>query len=204
MKMRRSSALILIGLLAVSLVGVVWAGSRLLGSHETVTIPAGTSLAIRLTTGLSSKTNESGDTFEGTLESPVAVDGKVVIPEGSGVSGEVTYAVDSGRLKDRAELWVTLIEVEVNGSNYDVVTTTAGRKEGSKTKRNVLLIGGGSGFGALIGALTGGGKGAAIGAGVGAGGGTAAAALTGQRDIKFPPETRLRFRLKEDLDVEVD
>ncbi len=200
----KKAALVLIGLLVLSLVGVVWAGSWLLSSHNTVTIPAGTSLAVRLTTGLSSKNNESGDTFEGTLENAVVVDGKVVIPEGSGVAGEVTYAESSGRLKDRAELWVTLTEVEVNGSNYDVVTTTTGRKEGSKTKRNVLLIGGGSGIGALIGALAGGGKGAAIGAGVGAGGGTAAAALTGQRDIKYPPETRLRFRLKEDLEVEVD
>ncbi len=195
----KKAALVLIGLLVLSLVGVVWAGSWLL-SRETVTIPAGTSLAIRLTTGLSSKNNESGDNFEGTLENAVVVDGKVVIPEGSGVAGEVTYAEESGRLKDRAELWVTL--TEVNG--YGVTTTTTGRKEGSKTKRNVLLIGGGGGIGALIGALTGGGSGAAIGAGVGAGGGTAAAALTGKRDIKFPPETRLYFRLKEDLDVEVD
>jgi len=59
-----------------------------------------------------------------------------------------------------------------------------------------------AGLGALIGGLAGGGKGAAIGAGVGAGGGTAGAALTGQRDIRYPPETRLRFRLKEDLEVE--
>jgi hypothetical protein len=36
---------------------------------------------------------------------------------------------------------------------------------------------------------------------VGAGGGTATAALTGQRDIKYPAETRLRFTLKEDLAV---
>jgi len=168
---------------------------------EPVVIPAGTPLTVRLSTGVSSKNNEGGDSFEGTLEEPVVVGDKVVIPAGADVEGKVAYAVPSGRLKQRAELWLTLTEVKVDGTWYDVATTNAGRKEGSKTKRNVLLIGGGSGIGALIGGLTGGGKGAAIGAGVGAGGGTAGAALTGQRDIQFPPESRLRFRLKESLEV---
>lgn len=168
---------------------------------EPVVIPAGTPLTVRLSTGVSSKNNEGGDSFEGTLEEPVVVGDKVVIPAGADVEGKVAYAVPSGRLKQRAELWLTLTEVNVDGTWYDVATTNAGRKEGSKAKRNVLLIGGGGGIGALIGGLTGGGKGAAIGAGVGAGGGTAGAALTGQRDIQFPPESRLRFRLKESLEV---
>ena len=168
---------------------------------DPIRVPAGTALEVRLTTGVSSKTNESGDTFAGVLEHAVVVGDNVVIPEGAQVEGQVTYAVPSGRLKERAELWLTLTEVNVDGTWYDVATTNAGRKEGSKAKRNVLLIGGGGGIGALIGGLTGGGKGAAIGAGVGAGGGTAGAALTGQRDIQFPPESRLRFRLKESLEV---
>jgi len=175
----------------------------LFSRKEPIVIPAGTALVVRLTTGASSKANENGDSFEGTLEEPVVVGEKVAIPQGAEVEGKVAYAVPSGRLKQRAELWLTLTEVEVNGDRYEVVTTTSGRKEGSKAKRDVLFIGGGAGAGALIGGLTGGGKGAAIGAGVGAGGGTAAAALSGQRDIHFPPETRLRFRLKEDLKVQL-
>jgi len=168
---------------------------------DPILVPAGTALEVRLTTGVSSKTNESGDTFAGVLEHAVVVGDNVVIPEGAPVEGQVTYAVPSGRLKERAELWLTLTEVEVNGDTYDVVTSTTGRKEASKVKRDVGLIGGGAGVGALIGGLAGGGKGAAIGAGVGAGGGTAAAALTGQRDISYRPETRLRFRLEEELKV---
>ncbi|MGH9803874.1 MAG: hypothetical protein ACRD4D_01785 [Candidatus Acidiferrales bacterium] len=168
---------------------------------EPVVIPAGTQLTVTLSTGVSSKNNEGGDSFEGTLEEPVVVGDRVVIPAGADVEGKVAYAVPSGRLKQRAEIWLTLTEVNVDGTWYDVATTNAGRKEGSKAKRDILFIGGGAGAGALIGGLTGGGKGAAIGAGIGAGGGTAGAALTGQRDIHFPPESRLRFRLKENLEV---
>lgn len=184
-------------LLAASLI----AGATYVLRPDPVIVPAGTQLTVRLSQSLSSKTNEPGDDFTGVLDHDVTVDGKTVIPAGSEVTGEVVDAEASGRLKGTGRLFLTLTEVEVNGDSYDVATSTAGRKEASKVKRDVLIIGGGAGAGALIGGLAGGGKGAAIGAGVGAGGGTAAAALTGQRDIVFPPESRLRFRLEEDLTV---
>lgn len=165
-------------------------------------VPAGTALEVRLTTGLNSKENDAGDTFVGSVEHPIAVGDKVAIPKGAEVKGRVTKAVPSGRLKQRAELWVTLTEVSVKGKSYDLDTTTTGHKEGTKATRDILFIGGGAGTGAAIGGATGGGKGAGIGAAIGAGAGTAAAMLTGKRDIKFPPETLLRFRLEQALRIQ--
>lgn len=167
-----------------------------------VAVPAGTPLEVRLTTGLSSKENQAGNTFRGSLENPVIVGEKVAIPKGAEVAGKVTNAVPSGRLKQRAELWVTLTSVEVGGKRYDIRSSTTGHKEGSKTTRDILFIGGGSGAGAAIGGAAGGGKGAGIGAAIGAASGTAAAMLTGQHDIKFPPETLLRFQLQEELKIQ--
>ncbi|MGH9778948.1 MAG: hypothetical protein ACRD5I_11115 [Candidatus Acidiferrales bacterium] len=167
-----------------------------------IVIPAGTNLDVRLNTGLSSEDNTAGDTFEGELEDPLVVGEKVVIPKGAEVKGKVTKAVKSGRLKQRAELWVTLTEVTFRGKPWPVTTTTTGHKEGSKTTRNILFIGGGGGAGAAIGGIAGGGKGAGIGAAIGAGSGLAGAMLTGKRDIKFPPETLLRFELEEQLTIQ--
>ncbi len=167
-----------------------------------VTIPAGTELDVRLSTGLNSDNNKVGDTFEGSLDVPITSGNKVVIPKGAPVKGKVTNAVESGRLKQRAELWVTLTEVFVNGKWVPVSTSTTGHKEGSKTTRNIVFIGGGAGGGAAIGGATGGGKGAGIGAAIGAGAGTAAAMLTGKRDVKFPPETLLRFALEQELTIQ--
>lgn len=208
MKKRHAFALLLLALLlgaGLSQVSVQAAGqwTSIFGGTETVALPAGTAFTVRLTTGVNSRSHKAGDTFEGTLDRPVVIGGKEVVPKGAEVTGKVTSAVPSGRLKQRAELWVTLTRVKVGGKSYDVITTTTGRKEGSKAKRDVLMIGGGAGTGAAIGGIAGGGRGAAIGAAVGAGGGTAAAAATGKRDINFPPETVLRFRLKEEVKVEV-
>ena len=54
---------------------------------------------------------------------------------------------------------------------------------------NIAVIGGGSGLGAVIGALAGGGKGALIGAGAGAAAGTAGAAATGKREVGVAAES---------------
>lgn len=167
-----------------------------------VVIPAGTELIISLLDGLSSEKNQAGDVFQATLDEAVVVNGREVIPRHARVWGEVVDAVPSGRLKQRAELQLRLTAVEIGGKNYELSTSTLAQQEGSKTKRDVIAIGGGAGIGAVIGGAAGGGKGAGIGAAIGAGAGTAAAAATGKRDLRFPPETLLRFRLRQELKVE--
>jgi len=178
-------------------------GTRSIAAQsQSMVIPAGTTLEVRLTTGVNSKDNKAGDSFEGSLEQPVVAGDRVAIPKGAVVTGRVTGAVPSGRLKQRAELWVTLASVTVKGKRYDLATTTTGHKEGSKATRDIVFIGGGAGAGAAVGGIAGGGKGAAIGTAIGAGAGTAGAMLTGQREIKFPPETLLRFKLEKELSVQ--
>ena len=168
---------------------------------QPVTLPAGTALEVILTTGLTSKANTDGDPFEGTLNQDVVINGKTILPKDAEVSGVVTKAKKSGRLKGRAELWVTLTRVSHGGRNYDLATDVVGHKEGSKTKNNILFIGGGAGAGAVVGAVAGGGEGAATGAAIGAAAGTAGALLTGKKNVKFPPETVLLFSLEEAVKI---
>lgn len=164
-------------------------------------LAAGTEFETRLVSSLSSKESTDGQTFEATLDKPIEVNGKTVIPKGADLTGRVTKAVPSGRLKERAELWVTLTSVKVGSKTYDITTSAAGQKEGSKATRDVVFIGGGAGGGAAIGGAVGGGKGAAIGAAIGAAAGTVGAAATGKRDISFPSESVLRFRLEQELRI---
>lgn len=162
-------------------------------------LPAGTEVEVRTITALNSKENKAGDPFEGTLEKAIVVNEIEAFPKGAKVTGKVAKAVPSGRLAERAELWVTLTNIEAAGKQYAITTDQAGQQEGSKAGRGVIFIGGGTGLGAVIGAVAGGGKGAAIGAAAGAAAGTAGAMITGQRDIRFPAETVLKFSLQQEL-----
>jgi hypothetical protein len=171
-------------------------------ASASVTVPAGTILEVRLVDALDSGTAESGAGFEGTLASPIVVNGMEVAAVGSSVTGQVTNAVSSGRLSKPAELSLTLTSLTPRGGREVAITTSSWSMKGeSHKKRNAEMIGGGAAAGAVIGALTGGKKGAAIGAGVGAGGGTGVAAATGKKEIHLPAETKLSFKLSEAVNL---
>jgi hypothetical protein len=166
-----------------------------------IVIPAGSEMVVTVDQAVSSKDNNSGDRFDASLAEPVVVGNKVVIPKGAKATGTVTSAKSAGRFKGNAAISVTLSSVRVNGQEYEVQTSEVTEAGKGRGKRTAVGAGGGAVVGALIGALAGGGKGAAIGAGAGAGAGTAGTALTGNRDITIGAETRLRFKLKEPLEV---
>jgi hypothetical protein len=164
-------------------------------------IPNGTALHVRLDDEVDTKRNRAGDPFTATLTEPLLIDGESVLPEGTRFSGHVTTSGSSGRLKGRASIGLTLDSFEHQGKRYDVRTTSVDRVSASHKKRNAVLIGGGTGLGAAIGAIAGGPKGALIGAGAGAAAGTAGAAATGKRQVAVPSEAKLRFTLRNSVEL---
>ncbi len=168
---------------------------------DPVVAPAGAVLRVRLNSALDTNRNRPGDRFTAVLESPVMDGSRLAIPRGALAKGHVVAARDSGRLKGRAVLQLALDSVEWNNRVYPVETSLYARASQNHKKRNWALIGGGSGLGAIIGALAGGGKGAAIGAGAGAAAGTTGAALTGKREVRLPAESIVSFRLRRPVTI---
>ena len=163
---------------------------------QAVTLPAGTEIRVRLIKAVDTQRSRAGDGFTATLDDPIVAGEKMLVPKGTEFRGHVTAAGASGRLKGRAVLGVTLDSFEMRGKSYRIETSSETRASGGHKKRNGVLIGGGAGLGAALGAVGGGGKGALIGAGAGAAAGTAGAAATGKENVAFPAETALRFSLK--------
>ena len=170
--------------------------SRAPVAHRTVTVPAGTSIHVRLSTELNTGSTAPGSTFDGILAEPLVVKGVTVASRGSLVGGRVTNVVSSGRLKRPAEISLMLTSITPSGGQQTSVSTRTWSVSGKSHKgRDITMIGGGAGVGAAIGAIAGGGKGAAIGSAIGAAGGTAGAYATGKKEIDVPAETEMSFKL---------
>jgi hypothetical protein len=167
-----------------------------------ITMPADTPITVVLSSTISSKVAKPGDEFEATVSEPVVVDGRTAIPKGAHANGTVVDAKKQGTFKGEAVLAIRLTRVEIRGKGYTISTSPYGGTEKGKGKRTAVVTGGGAAVGALIGGLAGGGKGAAIGAGVGAGGGLAASGATGGKNVEFPAETAITFKLSEPVTIE--
>lgn len=168
---------------------------------QTITIPVGTVITVRLNETLSSKSSTAGQGFTATVAEPVTVEGKTVIASGAAARGTVVDAKSMGHFKGGALLEVRLNSVTIDGKETPIQTSMVARSLKGKGKRTAEFIGGGAGAGALIGALAGGGKGAAIGAAAGAGAGTAGSAFTGNKEIVLASESALSFKLKQAIEV---
>jgi hypothetical protein len=165
------------------------------------TLPTGTYIRIRLTETLDTKYCRAGQGFTGVVDEPIVVGRRVIVPAGATIRGHITESKQSGRLKGRAVLGLSLDTMNVDGTSYPIATNMDARVSGAHKKRNLAIIGGSAGGGAAIGAAAGGGVGAAIGAGVGAGAGTVGALLTGRKQVVLPAETRLMFSLRAPVNV---
>lgn len=167
-----------------------------------VTIPAGTTLSIRLIDGLDSEKNQVGDTFKATLNSPIVIDDQTVLPRDADVQGRVVDVKSAGRFAGGSILTLELNSLSVNGKTYNLQTSEWTKSGTGTGKKTAAKTGGGAVLGAIIGGLAGGGKGAAIGtvAGGAAGAGTAAATNKANQ-IKLAPEALLSFSLQNSLTV---
>ena len=166
-----------------------------------VTIPSGTTLAIRLVDSIDSETAQPGQTFHATLDSPLAVDGDTAIPSGYSVEGHIADVKSAGKFAGQSLLVLQLDRIAVGSKTYNLQADQYKRQGNSRTRNTVKKVGGGTVLGALIGGIAGGGKGAGIGAlAGGALGGGVQAATKGQQ-INLPSETVLTFTLQEPLIV---
>jgi hypothetical protein len=168
-----------------------------------LTIPSGTTLRLSLQSAVGSDTSRVEQAVRATLRSPVSIDGKVVLPAGSEVSGVVTEAEESGRVKGRARLAMRFSSVRANGETYDIKTSGYAQEAAATKKKDAEKIAIGAGAGAALGAILGGGSGAAKGAAIGGAGGTGVVLATKGQEVRLGPGAAITTRLTAPVTVRV-
>jgi len=168
---------------------------------EQITLPAGTFFSVRLIDSIDSSRNQTGEEFAATLDVPVVVNSRQVIPRQSDARVRLVQATSAGRMSGRSELKVELVSVTADGHTYPIETDYYDQAGTSRSTRTAETVGGGAVLGGLLGAIAGRGRGAAIGSVAGAGPGAAVEARTHGQQVTIPSETKLSFTLKNPVTV---
>ena len=165
-----------------------------------VTIPSGTSMAIRLIDPIDSEKAQPGQTFRATLDAPLPSDGDAV-PSGYDVKGHIEDVKSAGKFAGQSLLVLQLDSISVSGKLYDIDADPYRRQGKNRSTNTAEKVGGGAVLGAILGGIIGGGKGAGIGAAAGGGAGGGAQAASKSQPIHLPSETVLNFTLRTPLTV---
>jgi hypothetical protein len=165
-------------------------------------LPSGTNITIRMIDDVDSQVAAIGQTFRASVDEPVMIDGRVLVPRGADVATKLVELKEPGKLAGGGQLTLDLASIAVNGKTVDVETSGVTMAGESRKGESAKVIGGTAALGAIIGAIAGGGKGAAIGAVAGGGAGTAVQVLTQGTRVRVPSETRLTFSLQRPVRIQ--
>jgi type IV secretion system protein VirB10 len=167
-----------------------------------IMVPSGTHIPLVLHNAISTKSARPGDPVYFETLYPIMIDGQVVIPAGSYVSGEVTESKRPGRVKGRGELAIKMTNMILPNAyqvNLNATPAGVGTGGGETSNSEGVIVGdsdkkddaatvakttaAGAGIGAIAARTAGG---AGIGAAAGAAVGLAAILLTRGPDAELP------------------
>ena len=172
---------------------------------QTLTLPAGTVIRVRIDEWLSTDRNVIGDSFSGELEQPIVVDGWVVARRGQAQTGRVSLVQKGGHGNGASQLGVDLPELTlVDGQQLPLQTQLFQTSAGTSHGQDAAVVSTTTVVGAVIGAIAGRGTGAAIGAGIGATAGIIGVMSTPGKPTVISPETVLSFRLQAPVTISTE
>jgi len=172
---------------------------------DEVILPMDSVIGIRMDGAVSTETAKIEDRITAHVSRDVTVNGRVAIPAGTKLEGNVTLVERGGKFKDRPRLGVRFTTlILADNVRVPIQTETIFRVGDSPTPEATAKIGGSAVVGTLLGAVIGGKKGAAIGTAAGAAGGTVAVMKSDQNETGLANNTPLTVRLTSPLTLLID
>src|SRR5271166_6364416 len=129
-------------------------------AQNNISLPAGTSMKVKLESALTTFSSKSGDPFSARVTEAVMLEGKPVIPVGATVQGRVTKVSEPRRIAGRPTIAIFPETVVLPNGEHYVLNATDVNEEGQfKGKghdgQDLTEIGMGTGGGMLVGGLIG-------------------------------------------------
>jgi hypothetical protein len=170
-----------------------------------VTVAGGTQIHMTLSTSIDSETSQAGDSLRGTTTTPILAGGRVAIPEGSTIYGQVTEVVPAKKglkISEKGGAVALSFSKVTTPQGYSTPISASLVSAASSTGKTAGIIGGSAAGGALLGKILGGStKDAAVGAVLGGGIGTGIAAGTKGKKLVIPAGTDLIITLDQPLTI---
>jgi hypothetical protein len=160
---------------------------------QPIVVPAGTEIAIGLSSTVSTKSASIGDPVDARLASDLVIDGRRAIMAGAPIRGRVTEVVSgSKRIGGTPTLAMNFDGIELENGNTVPISGQVVQQGKSDTARDTAKIVGGTAAGAIIGHQIDDDKGKVIGGILGGAAGAIAARKTGT-EIDVPAGTVMAF-----------
>jgi hypothetical protein len=142
-------------------------------------IAAGTALTVRMIDEVDSGRHSAGQSFRGTLDKALVVDGVTVLEKGTAVTARLEEVSEAGRFRGKSMLALALVSFTRDGSPLEIRTFRSVTTGGAPWKRN-----------------------GAIADGAAAAGGGAFRVLRKAKALRIPPESLVKFTLAYPLSLE--
>ena len=168
-----------------------------------ITLPAGTTLRLKLASAVGSDTSSVEDAVRATIRQAVVVEGQPVLPAGTEVAGTITAVERAGRVKGRARVAYRFNTLRLDDESYRIQTALLAHQAEATKGEDATKIAAGAGAGAVVGALLGGGGGAAKGAAIGGAAGTGVGLATRGKEVRLGPGANVTTRLEAPLTIRV-
>lgn len=160
---------------------------------QTLVVPEGTRLMVRLSETLDSRRQSTGHRFRGQLEGALMVQGQEVAPRGAWVYGQITQARQSGRVAGSSELALEFTDIMIDNQLFAISTSGLTARTGNTAGQTVGRTARATAVGGLVGGSSGRRTGARVGAGV--------SILTSGQSINIPSGTLVEATLRTPLSL---
>ena len=101
------------------------------GDEDTVTLPSGYVIPVRLADEVDSSHDKAGELFTGTVDPSVLVNDHVVIPRGTEAHIRMVEGKKGGHLHGKAKVRLELVSLIINGERLGVDTNAPKKEKGS-------------------------------------------------------------------------